>query len=672
MSALSFILADLVSDVYVRVQGLVLEPAGVIGATRYKVISGIVHLVEKESIQVQFDAGLDVSSLVLIDESPATPVVVELPREKLSPLWACICRLLRPADVASKTPRGVKLIVPCEAGYIIRSDIFEERLRGCLQVQTVEGLVVPGQFVQAPGSVSSYANSEGLAALLQSVICCVLVCGSDENSITQSLDIVQLQLSNRLSFPWFSATQIAARRIAVVGEIRSYVRSVRFFHAARALGLIVVAIGNSGHWLEKDTTQNTEIREEYIQLDMTADPGLPDRIATTVRSYHHQIDGIVTVTDYLLASVAEAAQLLDLPTLPPAAYGKAVDKYATRLETSPDSCVLVSNHDYISRLSKPGAHLPSGPPWIVKPCHGFASTGIIKVASEEGLVPAVEKVSSNTGYSKAGLPRKDQPWQTNVLVEEYCDGPEVDCDFVLWDGEILFYAVHDNFPCTGDDIDDGSANFKETQSVFPTTLPASEQLALRDYLHQSILRLGFRSGIFHTEARVRHSSHEYRKGDVPLDLRPRPTTPSQEPSVFLIEINARPPGSLESIASAASHGIDFYALQILIALGDEFRIRALANPYQTCVHVALAAIEAGKSGIVMSDDPWQDLRQKNPVLMSHVIYNMMNFRKGDEVGDPNLDTTLFLSGFILYSSKSRAEVLDMCTQVKTEFHCEIE
>ncbi|RYP09848.1 hypothetical protein DL765_008316 [Monosporascus sp. GIB2] len=69
--------------------------------------------------------------------------------------------------------------------------------------------------------------------------------------------------------------------------------------------------------------------------------------------------------------------------------------------------------------------------------------------------------------------------------------------------------------------------------------------ALRVELHQAVLRLGFTSGVFHVESRVRNSSLHYAAqpdGDVELVERPAP--PTGPPSAFHIEVNARPPGSM--------------------------------------------------------------------------------------------------------------------------------
>jgi hypothetical protein len=78
--------------------------------------------------------------------------------------------------------------------------------------------------------------------------------------------------------------------------------------------------------------------------------------------------------------------------------------------------------------------------------------GVAKVATKEELVAAMKKVAKYAAYSRDGPNVEEPQWQINVLIEEYCDGPEVDCNFVLWDGQILFFQVIDNFPCAGDAV----------------------------------------------------------------------------------------------------------------------------------------------------------------------------------------------------------------------------
>ncbi|KAJ3482687.1 hypothetical protein NLG97_g7504 [Lecanicillium saksenae] len=56
--------------------------------------------------------------------------------------------------------------------------------------------------------------------------------------------------------------------------------------------------------------------------------------------------------------------------------------------------------------------------------------------------------------------------------------------------------------------------------------------------------MGFRSGVFHVEARVQNSAKEYREVDGVFDMHGREAQAGDvsQPHVFLIEVNVRPPG----------------------------------------------------------------------------------------------------------------------------------
>lgn len=106
-----------------------------------------------------------------------------------------------------------------------------------------------------------------------------------------------------------------------------------------------------------------------------------------------------------------------------------------------------------------------------------------------------------------------------VSVEAYCDGPEIDANFVLQDGEVLFVECADDFAKAGDREEAGASTvFKASAVLYPSGLPAAELEMVQRYLHQTLLKFGFRSGAFHVEARVRGSSIQY----VVRDIRRRP------------------------------------------------------------------------------------------------------------------------------------------------------
>jgi len=90
------------------------------------------------------------------------------------------------------------------------------------------------------------------------------------------------------------------------------------------------------------------------------------------------------------------------------------------------------------------------------------------------------------GYSKHG-----------ILIETYADGPEVNVNFALLEGEILFFKMFDDFPCLanaeGATISD---SFVEENMVLPSRLGPEERDLVRSSLHRTLLQLGFHSGVF--------------------------------------------------------------------------------------------------------------------------------------------------------------------------------
>lgn len=115
----------------------------------------------------------------------------------------------------------------------------------------------------------------------------------------------------------------------------------------------------------------------------------------------------------------------------------------------------------------------------------------------------------------------------------------------------------------------------------PSKLPPAECRLVEQQLHQSILRQGFRHGMFHVEGRIRHSSMRF-TGDAAgeFDLYPHGEATQQPPSVFLHEVNARPPGYNSCSSSLLVYGVDYWDLQMLFAVEDWDCVRALSIPFR--------------------------------------------------------------------------------------------
>jgi hypothetical protein len=78
--------------------------------------------------------------------------------------------------------------------------------------------------------------------------------------------------------------------------------------------------------------------------------------------------------------------------------------------------------------------------------------------------------------------------------------------------------------------------------------------------------MGFRNGVYHLESRAKNSKKMYKNTARGMELADYAVeSPTYDPSVFLIEINPRLPGHQESFAVEYTYGIDYFALQMLLA-----------------------------------------------------------------------------------------------------------
>ncbi|KHN96074.1 ATP-grasp fold, subdomain 1 [Metarhizium album ARSEF 1941] len=414
------------------------------------------------------------------------------------------------------------------------------------------------------------------------------------------------------------------------------------------------------HWLQDPAGPGGSYREDFVPFTGFTFDNLAHRIVQAVRNLPYEVDGIMTTMDPLLAGVAQAAEILGLRTAPVEAYRRSTDKYQTRrLQQTANAFTVTSLDELILRLER--ALEPLTYPLIVKPTLSHGSHGVSKVNNETELVNAVTHALSSVACQHELFGLQDAHIG-EVLVETYCDGPEVDVNFVLWGGDVLFSEVSDNFPCSGDDVvtESTTEQFIETGSVWPSGLPSDETRMLQTELLAVVKQLGFDSGVFHVEARVQHSDAKWYRDkdnvrDLLLGMR---TEDSLRPRPFLLEINPRPPGHSDLMGSAYVNGVDYYALHIMQVIGDEFRFRSLAHGFRngSQFHYATTPLPLHSStGGLMPHDV--DLFSAG--LADHTVMFRPFFRAGDRIPNP-IDLRYPWFGLImLCSRKSRRHLLEI-------------
>ncbi|KAI9041405.1 uncharacterized protein KD926_006801 [Aspergillus affinis] len=423
------------------------------------------------------------------------------------------------ADRASSNPISIKLVLPIQNGYIARSDFIELRMHGCPCVALARDFIQPLQYVEQFPTVKSRSEHFQLYNILSACIGAVLVDSSGFEFVDHTIDALEDQVQYRLAPQFLVKSKILRKRLALV----HCPREILTYEAIRSLGVDLIVLDRPGHFLEDPKGPYAYLREAFYRLDLNVDDRLPQRIVDIVQNLN--LDGIITRYDFYSTHVAEAAEILGLPSSPAAAFAIATDKYATwMLEAEHSGVIRVTDSDELERRLRD--------PW--KPLEVQ-----YPVARNDGeLLAAVRKAHSRVLGNQG-----DEPIRPSVVIEPYVDGPEVDVNLALWDGEIVFADISDDLPCHGDmDEQTDQTDFHDTVYVYPSMLPQHEQNLLYQSLRDSVLRMGFRTGVFHCEARMRNSAVKYVERDGVTDLEDNPSSKGLKPRVFMIEANPRPSG----------------------------------------------------------------------------------------------------------------------------------
>lgn len=551
---------------------------------------------------------------------------------------------------------ALKLVLPVGDGFVVRADFLQQRLYGCPNTQFIDGFVAPREHLSKP-SLSS-TGLENFSEILASAAGGMVV--GDESGRPQEslLSELETELFGRLSLPWLIPQPIPPRKIAILGH-RSLFMMERWFTAARGMGIAVLLIGQHGSWLEEP--QHSHLLEQFLPIDMSVDQDLPSRILGALQKFSHVIDGITTTIDVYFDAAARVSKTLNLPTSPVESLAISVDKHATRMLFGHDAQVLLITgvEDLRQRIEASNENLTY--PLIVKPSKGWCSEGVFKVTNEKELFVAVQKLAS---FSKG----------IKIVVETYVDGPEVDANFLMWEGEILFFEVVDDFPCSADQEGSAeSANFQELEMVYPSNLIESEKELLRTELHKFLLSSGFRSGIFHVEARIQNSAMEYNKVDGVTDLRLKLQRPLAKPKLFMLEVNVRCPGWMVIWATAYTYGIDYTAVQMLCALGDGERAKVLSQPFSFGAQAWCESvfIPTKRGGTLAGDVICEELAKRRPDLMRSVVHVQTMAQPGESVPDPSSGALSFVAAFNVASKTSRAEMLRVGQMIREEVRVDI-
>lgn len=576
----------------------------------------------------------------------------------------------------------LKFVIPVQPGYIVRGDWIEERMRFCKLSAVAESFVCPGQFCGGePARASDHHPGRRLACLFQASAGVVQAADLDlgmmlpQSLVTKLLDD---EMAQRLAWPWTVPESVKPRRVVIVGEKRAPQECERFYQASKGCGVSIVVMDRPGHWMEDPDGPGKTRREHFVQFSGFTFNTLTDRVVEAVRALPYHVDGIFSTMDALHAGVAQAAEILGLPTVGSEAFRKATNKFDTRQMQKTAFMTLISNVDELkSRLHEGDDQHTLQYPLIVKPTHSDGSYGVSKAANERELHAAVHHAIESTRNRHTNVFGSLEA-DTKVVIETYCEGPEVDVNFVLWDGELLFSEVVDNFPCVGDEAESGSRkteSFVETGSMWPSGLPPEEWDILRAELLRIVRDLGIHTGVVHVEAKVHNSAVEWRRDSFGIiDLCPRSPSRGGQAASFLLEVNPRPPGQSDSTGSVYVHGVDYYALYLMQVIGDEARFRSLAQAFVQGpqFHCATMPLAIHATGRMLSDMNIKKTSRQAPEIEANMIELRSFFKAGDVVPEPEKLRLPWLGFAMMCSRRGRRDLLEKLAYAQDNIDWDIE
>lgn len=200
-------------------------------------------------------------------------------------------------------------------------------------------------------------------------------------------------------------------------------------------------------------------------------------------------------------------------------------------------------------------------PVVIKPAYGSSSAFVIKVEQKEELANIYNFVKNNLSTSIESALTDG----SDILVEEFIDGDEVDIDILLQNGKIKFSTVSDNFNKSKDIF------FVDSGQAIPSSLPLSEKNALLEMVEVTLEKLGIQNGCIHFEAK------STKQGPVP------------------IELNLRLGGDYIYSYIKGAWNVDLIEYSAKISLGEYFKIKKKDNP---CKYIIGWDLQPSNSGII--------------------------------------------------------------------------
>eukprot|EP01025_Chloroclados_australasicus_P044037 TRINITY_DN4742_c0_g2_i2.p1 TRINITY_DN4742_c0_g2~~TRINITY_DN4742_c0_g2_i2.p1 ORF type:complete len:618 (-),score=74.57 TRINITY_DN4742_c0_g2_i2:416-2269(-) len=398
-----------------------------------------------------------------------------------------------------------------------------------------------------------------------------------------------------------------ARRSILKGSVLVFITAGQsgkkfIYQRVKQLGVRCIVIDGPDSWSQHLAKDN--IIDKFIPLNMTDVDTLFERCLKAIKkvqSDYGQLDGVLTFCELAIPLVSRVAEYFGLPCNSPESVDRARNKFETRgaMEQAGLPCpkhFLIKSKDDLKKAQEKVSF-----PAVIKPIFGAASIGVVRVGTPDELQKAYDDViqvlsravvvagaleEGKTGPQPSQPEANAQRWiDLSVMMEEYLDGAEIDCDLVFSNGECVYGSITDNWPTI-------EPFFNETGSNCPSILPLNQQKELMQLSVGAVKAMGLRIGVFHVECKYTSRG-------------PR-----------LIEINCRMGGGPVRDTNLLVWGVDLVEEQIYASLGIPSQPIVARRP-RLCI--AEYSINAAKTGKLLHDRFLEEYKDAEGVIYARPL-----------------------------------------------------
>lgn len=263
----------------------------------------------------------------------------------------------------------------------------------------------------------------------------------------------------------------------------------------KKLGLYVIALNKEKNWAQAyvdqwilaDTTNHAE-SVQAVRDFISANPQV-------------KIQGAITFWEDDVLLTSKITDRFNLIGIPFSVAQKARNKFLFREfceqnNLSAPRHALIRSVEEIKKIADKFSF-----PLVIKPVFGASSAFVVKVANKEELISTYQYLKKNISPEIESALSDG----TEVMIEEYIDGDEVDIDVLVQNGRIKFCSISDNAKTN-------EPFFIETGRFTPSSLPEKDKEALKMMTDEILEKMGVQNGCVHLEAKSTHS------GPIPIEI----------------------------------------------------------------------------------------------------------------------------------------------------------